>query len=169
MRRPAWRAIAPYTTDVTTTHAHKPRAPAHAYDGDVLVQRLAPLATGGALAAAAVYVAANDPSAPGTHFPACIFRSTTGLWCPGCGLTRGVHQLLTGHPLAALGENVFVPIVVVAVALAWWSWVRTSFGRPAVQLPQWAPRVLAVALPTLLVAYGVLRNIPHAPFDALAP
>ncbi|MCM1483065.1 MAG: DUF2752 domain-containing protein [Muribaculaceae bacterium] len=35
---------------------------------------------------------------PATHlFPRCIFKSLTGLDCPGCGSQRAVHALLTGH------------------------------------------------------------------------
>ena len=136
---------------------------------DVNLRRAAPIACGGLLAAGAALVAFNDPSAPGSRFPACTFHAATGLWCPGCGLTRGFHQLLTGHPLAALGENMFVPLALVAIVGAWWSWLRTSYGRPPLVLPRWAPRLIAVALPAALVAYGVLRNIPREPFTALAP
>lgn len=139
------------------------------YDVAVTAHRLAPVAVGGALAAAASVVAMNDPAAPGSHFPGCVFRSATGLWCPGCGLTRGFHQLLTGHPLAALGENLFVPLVLVAIVGTWWSWTRTTWGRPPLRMPTWAPRAIAVVLPTALVLYGVLRNIPRTPFTALAP
>ena len=46
------------------------------------------------------------------------FRALTGVWCPGCGLTRGVHALLNGHPLQAMGYNVFTPIVVVLIVVA---------------------------------------------------
>jgi hypothetical protein len=131
--------------------------------------RVASLAGGAGLAVLGLYVAANDPAAPGAHFPACQFRAATGLWCPGCGLTRGCHQLLTGHPLAALGENLFVPLFLVVVAVAWANWVRTSFGRRSLRVPRRLQHWAAVGLPILLVAYGVLRNIPAAPFRALAP
>jgi len=114
-------------------------------------------------------VALNDPSAPGSRFPACQFRAVTGLWCPGCGLTRGFHELLTGHPLAALGYNVFVPVVLVGVLAAYWSWVRRSWGLTPLRRPTWTQPFLTWMLPAMLVVYGVLRNIPAAPFDALAP
>jgi hypothetical protein len=133
------------------------------------VRRAVPLACGCALAAGAALVALNDPAAPGSRFPGCIFRSTTGLWCPGCGLTRGFHQLFTGHPLAALSYNVFVPFVLVAVVAGWISWTRRCWGRTALRRPPWLTPFTNVALPVLLVAYGVLRNIPAAPFRSLAP
>ena len=111
----------------------------------------------------------NDPSAADSHFPQCVFRTTTGLWCPGCGLTRGLHQLLNGQIGSALSYNLFVPLAVVAAGLGWWSWMRTSWGRAPLNLPQWLTRPLVWALPVALIAYGVLRNIPTAPFNALAP
>ena len=132
-------------------------------------QRVVPVACGCALVGAAAIVALNDPSAQGSHFPACQFHAITGLWCPGCGLTRGFHQLLTGHPLSAMGYNVFVPIVLVAVIGSWWGWVRTSWGQPDRVWPEWTRRWITTGMPIALVAYGVLRNIPAAPFRSLAP
>jgi hypothetical protein len=134
-----------------------------------VLRKVAPIACGCALAGAAALVAAFDPAAPGSHFPACQFKAMTGLWCPGCGLTRGFHQLFTGHPLAALQHNLFVPLVMVAVVAGWWSWTRSVWGGGALRLPAWALRPLAVGLPVAVVAYGVLRNLPVAPFRSLAP
>ena len=131
--------------------------------------RMMPLCCGAAMAGAAAVVALNDPAAPGNHFPGCVFHATTGLWCPGCGLTRGFHQLLTGHPLAALGENLFVPVVLVGIVASWWGWTRSTWGRTPRQWPAWATRSLHTVMPVALVVYGVLRNIPAAPFRALAP
>jgi len=133
------------------------------------LRRATPVVCGAALAGAAALVTSFDPAATGSRFPACQFRLVTGLWCPGCGLTRGFHQLFNGHLLSALSYNVFVPLVLVAVAVAWWSWLRSSWGRPGVRLPRPVARWLAVGLPIAIVAYGVLRNIPGAPFAALAP
>lgn len=113
-------------------------------------------------------VGLNDPAAADSNYPACIFRSATGLWCPGCGVTRGLHQLFNGHVGAALGYNVFVPLLVVGALWGWLSWMRTSWGRAPLRAP-WFERRLLWGLPIALGAFGVLRNIPAAPFSALAP
>jgi len=134
-----------------------------------VLRRAAPLLCGCALAAGAVLVAANDPAAAGSRFPGCIFHQTTGLWCPGCGLTRGLHQLLNGAPWSAITYNLFTPVVVLAIVWAWLSWLRTSWGRSALALPASLQRTILAALPVMLVLYGVLRNIPGEPFRALAP
>lgn len=132
--------------------------------------RLTPVVCGCAMAGAAAVVALNDPSAAGSRFPPCAFHATTGLWCPGCGLTRGFHQLFNGHVGSALSYNLFVPVVLAAAVVGWWSWARAAWGRPV----QWrwrarGSRWLTVGVPAVIITYGVLRNIPVAPFRALAP
>lgn len=141
--------------------------------GDSTVwRRAAPLLCGCTLAASATYLAINDPAAAGSRFPACQFRAMTGLWCPGCGLTRGTHELLHGHLGAALGHNIFVPLVLLAVVTAWLSWSLSTWGR-RLPLPglvaTWSSRWVTVAVPVVVLAYGVLRNIPAEPFRVLAP
>jgi hypothetical protein len=137
--------------------------------------RLGALATGGFLAAAAGAVAVRDPSAEGTWFPGCAFHQLTGLWCPGCGLTRGTHHLLRGDVGAAMGSNLFTPLVLIAVAAAWAAWALHAFDR----MPRTRAFVGAVrdrrpagssaVLLTLTIAFGVLRNLPMQPFRMLAP
>ncbi|MBI4884921.1 MAG: DUF2752 domain-containing protein [Actinobacteria bacterium] len=133
------------------------------------LRRALPLACGCAAVGLAAVVAANDPAAADSRFPVCLFRASTGLWCPGCGLTRGMHQLLNGHVASALHYNVFLPLVVAAVGLGWWSWMRASWDRQPPRLPVWLVRPLTWGLPSALIIYGVLRNIPVAPFSTLAP
>ena len=189
MRRSAWRGMTAYTTSTTTITRVRCRAwrasddwpevyavrmqavepPLVASGGTGRLRRIAPIACGCVLAGAAALVTISDPAAPGSHFPACQFRVLTGLWCPGCGLTRGFHQLFNGHPLSALQYNVFIPLVLVAVVATWWSWARSSWGRPGLRTPMWVRRATAFGLPVAVVAYGVARNIPVAPFTALAP
>lgn len=131
--------------------------------------RAGAVATGGALAAAAVGVAVFDPSSPNSRFPPCAFHLVTGLWCPGCGLTRGTHALLRGDLLGALSVNVFTPLVLVAIVAAWGTWTLRSFGRqvrnPVHRLPRWAGPALLVAF----VVFGIVRNLPVAPLQSLAP
>jgi hypothetical protein len=134
-----------------------------------LARRAAPVAGGAGLVAAVAFVARHDPAAIGSHYPGCVFHQMTGLWCPGCGLTRGTYQLLHGHIGAALSYNIFTPVAVAAIMIAWWSWVRLAWGGAAIHVPPSLLRIATIALPTLLVAYGVLRNVPVTPLRALAP
>ena len=139
-----------------------------ALHGD-LGHRAAPIACGGALAASAAFLATHDPGAAGSRYPTCVFHQMTGLWCPGCGLTRGAYQLLHGHIGSALSYNIFTPLALVAIVAVWFAWLRVSWGAAPVRVPKRAARWLAVILPVLVVGYGVLRNLPVAGFRALAP
>ncbi|MGI6008287.1 MAG: DUF2752 domain-containing protein [Ruminococcus sp.] len=47
----------------------------------------------------------------------CFFYQYTGLYCPGCGGTRAVLELMRGHFLTSLWYH---PIVLYTVALAVW-------------------------------------------------
>jgi hypothetical protein len=114
-------------------------------------------------AAAVAYLALVDPvHHHGLPTLSCPFHRATGLWCPGCGLTRALHAAVTGHPLSGLHENLFWPVLVAVVGWTVLAWISPRVPAPV--------RVPAVVWNTLLVgvmAFGVLRNLPG--FGALAP
>jgi hypothetical protein len=121
------------------------------------------------LAGAAAFIGTHDPGAAGPRYPGCAFHQLTGLWCPGCGLTRGTYQLLHGHVASALSYNVFTPLVLAAIVVVWAGWVRVVWGGQPIHVPQRVGRMLAVITPALVIVYGVLRNVPVAPLRTLAP
>ena len=127
------------------------------------------VAAGAALAGAALVVAVADPSSPDSRFPRCPFHVATGLWCPGCGLTRATHHLLNGDPLAALGSNLFLPLVLGAIVMAWVVCVCGAFGRPIRSLGERVPDRFGMVVAVAMVAYMVLRNLPVASLRWLAP
>ena len=133
------------------------------------LRRMAAIGCGCALAGSAVWVALDDPSAAGSRFPACGFHAVTGLWCPGCGLTRGTHHLLRGDLAGAVSSNVFTPLAILAIVVAWTTWMLGTFGRevrnPFARMPVWAGPVLG----GVLLVYGVVRNLPFAAARSLAP
>ena len=121
----------------------------------------APIACAGCLAVGAAYVVANDPSDGGAFLP-CPFRSLTGWWCPGCGMTRATHHLLRGDVTQALRYNVFVVAVLLSITTGWLAWALSSTGRSLTrgrQIPSWAP----VAAIGVLVAFAVARNATNLP------
>jgi hypothetical protein len=134
-----------------------------------LGRRAAPIACGGTLAASAAFLATHDPGAASSRYPSCVFHQMTGLWCPGCGLTRGTYQLLHGHFGAALSYNIFTPLAVLAIVAVWFTWLRLSWGAAPIHVPNRAARWLAVILPVAVVAYAILRNLPVAGLRSLAP
>jgi hypothetical protein len=88
--------------------------------------------------------------------PPCPFKVVTGLDCPGCGLTRGVRQLLTGHPLAALDHNVLLVALVPLVAWAWLAWAGLVTRHTPPRLNSRWNWVLGAGL----LLFAVARNLP---------
>jgi hypothetical protein len=145
----------------------RPPPPAKQFLGKVPVW-LPPVAVGGLALTACTYVALVDPStAQGSVFPQCTFKALTGLDCPGCGLTRAMHALLTGHPVAALDHNIFIAVIFPLAAYMYVRWLGDAlFGwkLPGVRIP----RHIGWALVPALLAFWVVRNIPVTPFTWLA-
>ncbi len=129
-----------------------------------LLLPLALLAIAGLGAAAVLFQ--FDPS-HSAFYPTCQFHRLTGLECPGCGSLRAMHQLLHGRLAAAFHFNAL--LVVSLPLLAWWG-TRAALGvwngRPLPQgiRPVWLWGALAV-----VVAFGVLRNLPLTQLAWLSP
>jgi hypothetical protein len=120
-----------------------------------------PLAVAGAAAVGLTLLAVVDPNQPG-HYPLCPFYALTGMYCPGCGSLRALHDLTHLDVAGAWGMNPLLVVVLPFLAWAWLAWVRREVrGAPRTRLahPAWL-----YALAALIVAYWVLRNVP-----ALAP
>ena len=94
-------------------------------------------------------------------YPPCMFYRLTGLYCPGCGSVRALHQLSHGHLLRAMQFN---PLMVLSIPLMVLLFCKQYSNPRFVLHPVWAWSALI-----LLVAYWVLRNIPAFPFTLLAP
>ncbi|CAO5231313.1 DUF2752 domain-containing protein [Frankia sp. AgKG'84/4] len=120
--------------------------------------RLAGFAAVGALAgAAAVRVYLVDPARPG-HYPTCPFRWATSLDCPGCGTLRALHQVLHGHVGEAANYNLFFVVVAPILTVGWVVAIARAAGWRR-GLPRVPPRLLP-AIPVLVIAFWVLRNLP---------
>ncbi len=91
-------------------------------------------------------------------FPRCWLNEMTGLRCPGCGGTRAVHALLTGHLTRAWQLN---PLVVTSLPLGAW-WIFRGFWGGWTGLwwkdPTTRPFGLAV-MGGVLVGFGIGRNL----------
>jgi Protein of unknown function (DUF2752) len=126
------------------------------------------LAFAGLMATAAGLVVVKFVNPTSTSlFPNCPFHAMTGLNCPGCGVTRGIHALLNGDVLTALHFNLLLVIIIPALIYAIYIMVAVSFrGRP-LTLPKQSPTVVYIVLVIFLV-FAVLRNLPFYPFSLLA-
>ncbi len=123
-----------------------------------LLPLAAPIACGCCLLAGAAFVAAEDPS-DGGYFLPCPFRTLTGWWCPGCGLTRATHHLLRGDVMQALRFNLFVVAILLGLAGTWLAWLLHRAGR-RFQVARWVPVRAQIAAGAALLAFAVVRNLP---------
>jgi hypothetical protein len=98
-------------------------------------------------------------------YPRCVFHQVTGLWCPGCGGLRAVHQLLHGHIAAAFSLNPFfvllLPVMLLYSARCVAGKMRNP-SKPFTVSKGWLWVFLAAAC-----VFGVWRNLPGVPFGAL--
>ncbi len=115
------------------------------------------------VAAAGVAVAMLYFFSPTEHrfYPRCVFHVVTGLECPGCGTLRAAHSLLHGDFATAFRLN---PLVFVLLPLAGLTWVVYRPAGLSAIPAKWIWALLGV-----IIAFGVLRNLPFAPFNYFNP
>ena len=121
------------------------------------------LALGGAAALVGPTIANPGGSGP----VLCPFRLVTGLWCPGCGLTRATGWLAHGDVAASWRFHpwaIFLALQAFAAG-TWWLW-RRARGRPSTPPPALVP-ALAVINTVALGLIWVLR-LKSGSFDRLA-
>src|SRR5215470_6520210 len=84
-------------------------------------RRLALLAAAGLFMvfAASVLYAPADADADGQYFTICVFKTFTGLPCPGCGLTHSFCALGKGHLMSAFSYNLLGPPLFFFFVLIW--------------------------------------------------
>ena len=122
---------------------------------------VAPLATAAGVGAAVTYLAVIDPNEPG-HYPLCPTRAFFGVDCPGCGLLRGTHDLVTGDIRGALDHNVLLVALVPFAIILWLRWLGRSWRgeTPAVSVGQLRRRnLITVVVMVGLLVFGVVRNL----------
>ncbi|MWV46306.1 DUF2752 domain-containing protein [Paenibacillus sp. HJL G12] len=91
------------------------------------------------------------------HVP-CIFHELTGLYCPGCGITRVVLSLLSLDVVQAFRYN---PLVFTLIPL------YTMYGIAHKRKRKRIGNAIMAVMLILTLAFGLLRNLPT--FHYLAP
>ena len=108
-----------------------------------------------------------NPTTAG-FFPVCPLYATTGLSCPGCGLTRGFHALFHGDVFGALHFNVLLPIYLLVGIYFFVSLGLIVVRGRGLSFNVFKPQLLWGFLIVLLV-FGIVRNLPFSPFTLLSP
>lgn len=151
----------PPEVDVATDAASMYAIPPHE-DPRTRARRIAgPLATAVVALAALGCVAVIDPNEPG-HYPVCPTQALLGIDCPGCGLMRGTHALVTGDISGALDHNILIAVLVPLVVVLWVRWGSRAWRGRLPGLTHRALRwrtIITVGALVALVAFGVVRNL----------
>lgn len=96
----------------------------------------------------------------------CPFHLATGLWCPGCGVTRMSLALLRLDPAAAWRANggllLLSPVLALLGLRLAARYVRTGTARLT-----GGENALVWCMTALMLAYGIARNVPA--LTVLAP
>lgn len=126
-----------------------------------------PLLLGACLAGALAALYLVEPT-DASFYPKCPTWSWFGLYCPGCGSLRAMHDLLHGDLRGAMAMNPLLVLTLLPLAHgAWALWRQERTGAP---VPSWLTSSRAGwVIVAVLVGYTVLRNLPWFPFALLAP
>lgn len=122
---------------------------------DALVSRWTPLHTAMVAGGYGTVAASIDPYRP--RLLGCPVHAATGGWCPGCGSTRAVHELLHGDLAATMAAH---PLVIPAVVLLGSLWLAavvrqvrpTARSFTATDLPVPVVAAIGVAFVGLTIA-----------------
>ena len=107
---------------------------------------------------------------PAEHeiFPKCIFYSTTGYYCPGCGSQRAIHNLLHLNFGGVISNNIlFLPAVLLLIYHYSFAFLnkKLNWKLPNIFYIKSTPWIIL----SIIIVFWIIRNLPVYPFSILAP
>jgi len=101
-------------------------------------------------------------------YPPCPFHALTGLYCPGCGSLRALHQILHGDLSRSFGLN---PLMVLSLPFLAYGLLSSFVDRiGGISFPVvFIPATCIWSYLGVILLFWVVRNIPAYPFSLLAP
>ncbi len=103
----------------------------------------------------------------------CSFYRFTGLYCPGCGMTRALYYAIHGRFIFAFSYNLLWPFIIFFVALVIYLWLRYLYTgkNPLNPVNSFLQRhsFSGWFVLILILSFWLLRNIPIYPLTLLAP
>ena len=93
-----------------------------------------------------------------TGFDECVFKKTTGFYCPGCGCMRSVKALLSGHIIISFLYNPFIPYCVIMWTLYTGSHILEILKMPYVKGMKYRDIYVYIAL-FLLFSNWIIKNL----------
>jgi hypothetical protein len=117
-------------------------------------------------AMAGFLVLAHFPPDQHVFYPRCSLFSSTGILCPGCGSLRALHALTQGDWAGAIQSNLLLTLGLPLMALLW---LGGRLARRAGLEAVWHAGRLAWLGLAMVLAFGLLRNLPGPLGQCLAP
>lgn len=114
------------------------------------------------VAIAAVFLFVLEPG-KSVLLPGCPFRVLTGFTCPGCGTTRGLHQLLHGNLASAFELNPLLILSLPFLLYALLDYTNTVLSGKPVRRNTLPARYIWTIFAVVLF-FWVFRNTPFYPF-----
>ena len=109
------------------------------------------------------------PASQGSFHPDCIFNKLTGLFCPGCGSQRAISALLHGDILRAADFNIMLLLSLPLLGYAAFVFICNAFKERKLEQRIFHSPLFAKSFLTIVLLFGILRNLPYYPFQWLAP
>ncbi len=91
----------------------------------------------------------------------CIFNKVTGLYCPGCGITRAIKTLLRGNIAESFHNNILLYTVIPLLGIS------NIIYRLTDRKYKKTYNIILILLLLSAIVFGILRNFPQ--FSFLAP
>ncbi|WP_460190533.1 DUF2752 domain-containing protein [Urechidicola sp. KH5] len=101
-------------------------------------------------------------------FPKCPLYATTGIYCPGCGSQRALHDLLHLDIAGVWHHN---PLFIIGGLFILYYWVVVVLNKcTKVHYYNYIyhPKTPWIVL-IIVLLFWLLRNLPWTPFTSLAP
>lgn len=80
----------------------------------------------------------------------CIFNRITGLYCPGCGMSRAVHSLLKFQFYNALMYNILI-FIIPPLFILYYLFVYNKYIKLS--------KITLILMILITLGYGIIRNI----------
>jgi len=97
----------------------------------------------------------------------CVFHELTGLYCPGCGVTRMIFALLKLDFYQAFRYNSLIFLFMPFILVCTFDFIIKKFKNKSNYLYQNINNKIWILLIVITLLFGVLRNVPI--FDYLIP